>query len=991
MKKFLSLVLALVMTMSLVTVSAGAKDFDDNADITYVEAVDVMSDLKIVDGDLAGNFNPQNGLTRGAAAKIICNLILGPTTAAELNADTNPFPDVDKDSTYAGYIAYCAKEGIVGGYADGTFKQANPLTGYAFMKMLLGALGYDADVEGYNEPNWSISVAKQAIGIGLNDNLVDEFNGSDYVTREEAMLYAFNTMKATMVDYDTTITIGDVTVAGSNEYEVANNARVETIYEDGKMQFAEKYFTKLVLDDTTSDAFERPTNTWINGKEEIGSYVDYTEIAAEYTTTITGKDLYDVVGKTAYADYDFYAYVDGVEDTDLCDKISKNNKGDVDETGNGALTQVFVNNDEETVIVTVINTYLAKATMDYNAKKDSVSFEVYDIDSSASVSGEEFDIADVKADDFVLVTYDESEDEIVTIEEVEIIADTEIQKFSSTKAGSLTVDGTKYNYNQMAKYDADVLKVYTGETINVTNLKDITYNIYLDTYGYVVGVEEVEAPDNFLFVTGADAASSNLVTKTWEANAIFMDGTVDVIDVKSDSITTAAPVINAWYSYTVNNDGVYTLTLVDSVAIVDGDDTKGNEVSQYRTTQAEAGVIDAKHIALQGAGTDKRVYGNDATIYMLADLDKVYTADTKVDNVIITGVDEVVTGVKNAAFEVWNWEQACKDADVKYVANERTNNNTSSGVYALYKDNGYVIAAVVVGESDTITSSTAYVITDGASSESYDKTTKTWTWTRDVIIDGEKVELTETNDTGVSALEAAVQYSWVTVKYYADGTVKELEKITDADVHFTNFTDVVKAVEAEDEDVVILNTEDNKGNFSLKGSSLYDAVSDKLGFLVAEDVKVVLTQTVKNKTTTSYDEGIKVLEATLKDLNEVSKKYDFDALIEDGIATVVIIKDEGSDGADLTGPSGSTTVGETYAVASVDKVTRTIYLDKEDWTADPNKDAKVLNAAMVALNEMGWEMVSTTIDKTTSPWSVKAVNIDSGNPYELSWFVDVEK
>ena len=34
MKKFLSLVLALVMTMSLVTVSAGAKDFSDSTKIT---------------------------------------------------------------------------------------------------------------------------------------------------------------------------------------------------------------------------------------------------------------------------------------------------------------------------------------------------------------------------------------------------------------------------------------------------------------------------------------------------------------------------------------------------------------------------------------------------------------------------------------------------------------------------------------------------------------------------------------------------------------------------------------------------------------------------------------------------------------------------------------------------------------------------------------------------------------------------------------------
>ena len=37
MKKFLSLVLALVMTMSLVTVSAGAKDFSDDDSITYQE------------------------------------------------------------------------------------------------------------------------------------------------------------------------------------------------------------------------------------------------------------------------------------------------------------------------------------------------------------------------------------------------------------------------------------------------------------------------------------------------------------------------------------------------------------------------------------------------------------------------------------------------------------------------------------------------------------------------------------------------------------------------------------------------------------------------------------------------------------------------------------------------------------------------------------------------------------------------------------------
>ncbi len=108
------------------------------------EAVDVMSAVKVIDGYAEGDFRPTATLTRGAAAKIICNLILGPTTASALVADAAPYKDVPTNHTFAGYIAYCQKEGIISGYADGTFKPAATLTGYAFMKMLLGALGYDA-------------------------------------------------------------------------------------------------------------------------------------------------------------------------------------------------------------------------------------------------------------------------------------------------------------------------------------------------------------------------------------------------------------------------------------------------------------------------------------------------------------------------------------------------------------------------------------------------------------------------------------------------------------------------------------------------------------------------------------------------------------------------------------------------------------------------------------------------------------------------------
>ena len=970
MKKFLSLVLALVMTMSLVTVSAGAKDFDDNADITYVEAVDVMSEVGIVDGDTAGNFNPTNGLTRGAAAKIICNLILGPTTASALNADTNPYPDFDKNSTFAGYIAYCQKEGIISGYADGTFKPANPLTGYAFMKMLLGALGYDAAVEGYTGANWSINVAKQAIGIGLNDNLVDDFNGSDFVTREEAMLYAFNTMKATMVDYDTTITIGDITVAGSNEYDVANNARVETIYEDGKMQFAEKYFTKLNLDDTTYDEFDRPTNTWTNGKETIGSYVDYTKIAAEYTTAVSGKELYDVVGKTAFDNYDFEAYVDGVEN-DFWKEISKNNKSDIGVTGNGALTQVFVDDANESVVITVVNTYLAQATMDYNAKKDSVSFEVFNTagNHTEPVSGEDFDVEDVKEDDFVLVTYSKDEDVIVSIDEVEIIADTEIQKFKSGKTGNLTVDGTTYSYNEKAAYDPAVLDYYTGEN-DRTNLKDLTYNVYLDQYGYVIGVDLVETPDNYLFITGVDAGSSNLANKTWTANAIFMDGTVAVIDVNAqDSVgLTEKALVNSWFSYTVNKNDVYTVKVVDDKIESKTDVAQAQDLGGDQDQNVVS--IDKKHISLDGAGTTtySRVYGNDATIYLLAELDEVKVPNGNIAGVI-SDVDERVVGVKNASFQVW-------DEATTLASLEKANKYTAFGAYTLYKENGYIIATVVVGESDTIASDLAYVISDKVSSESYDKTTGLWTWTRDVVVAGEKVEVTEVNDTGLSVLKNLKKFDWVTLKYDADGNVKKIGAVEDV-VNTVNAANAL--IEKDTADVIVLDGNNETLVYKLIGSTLYDVTNDKEGFLVAEDVKVVLTQTVKKVETTTYDEGVKVLESTLINLNEDkdgAHSYYFDAVIEDGAATVVAIVDKGAD-VTAVGPNGSTSTGVVDYV-KVDLVDQAIVLDADDKVAGAWSDAfiaAVNTAAKAALVEAGWMATGDVVLGYGQGDTITAVNM----------------
>ena len=94
MKKFLSLVLALIMTMSLVTISAGAteyRDLTDKDEIQYEEAVAVLNRIGVITGYEDGSFRPETELTRGAAAKIIVSLMIGPD-AASARVPTPTFP-----------------------------------------------------------------------------------------------------------------------------------------------------------------------------------------------------------------------------------------------------------------------------------------------------------------------------------------------------------------------------------------------------------------------------------------------------------------------------------------------------------------------------------------------------------------------------------------------------------------------------------------------------------------------------------------------------------------------------------------------------------------------------------------------------------------------------------------------------------------------------------------------------------------------------------
>ena len=940
MKKFLSLVLALVMTMSLVTVSAGAKDFNDSdkiSDIAYEEAVNVMSEMGIIDGYADGNFQPQGTLTRGAAAKIIACMMLGKTTAESLGTQAAPFKDVPVGSTFAGYIAYCSESGIIDGYSDGTFRPGNTLTGFAFLKMLLTALGYDSAIEGYaNNANWTVNVAGRAKQVGLLDDN-DNFVGTRAATREEACLYAVNALQATLVEYSDkgqSITINGATISTgasnavyvtSNVYDQATsiNNSTDNVKNGWTVEFAEKYQPDLALKDTT-DAFGRPAHTWTWQKVEIGTYVDYDKMIAEYTTKVTGEDLYDLLGASAIDDCELFVYVDGETDEDILDgayfdakDLTKKNDEKVGETGDGVLTQVFKDVKNSEITVAIINTYLAQAAEDYDEKNDDVDLVVYSVenvgsarnpiymkaaeDSDMSVSGEDFDIEAVKEDDLFLVNI--ADGEIQTMAAPEILSESTISNFK--KDSYVTTGGTQYDYADTARYDVEVLNHYDD-----SNLKEVTYNVILDAYGYLIGIELNEDPDQYVFLTGIDLKNSNLSVKNADANVIFMDGKMDTVTVnvtKSDldGIFAAAEdangdvvysQLNAWCTYSVNDSGVYTLKEV-ALAGAAVPDTK---VAQYAQDVGAAGKdINEKNVSLKSSTGTTYVYGNDDTVYLNVELDEIQDAN---DNYvrIVDDVESVTTGVKNVNISVDDAENVDNengDPDDAYVAPE-------AEIYTLYKDNGYIIATVTIGENEGTSSNYVYVTSktgeDGVDQEAY--ADGKWTWIREVYADGELKNLTEvgTSKYDLEYLDTMVQGEWYEVKYDADGNVRKAEPVNfaiAADKFITRVVDVEDAV--NDFDTVLLADTTTVSKLTFKNGTLYTNTQATEGFSVSTSAKILLV--LADKTGTKEFDDVEVysgytgLTKALRDMNSqgafTAGSVEISAILERGSAVSIVIND----------------------------------------------------------------------------------------------------
>ncbi|MDY3992174.1 MAG: S-layer homology domain-containing protein [Evtepia sp.] len=194
LKKVLSLVLCLAMMLSIMVVGAGAA-FGDQDKIENAEAVDMCVALGIIDGFEDGNYHPEKNITRAQAAKLISVMVNGGKDAVK-DVATSSYTDVLKDSSSAWankYVEFCSVEGIVAGVGGGRFAPAANLTGTQLAKMLLVALGYDAEDEGFLGGAWALNVNTKAAKVGLYAGLED-VDVSVALSRDDAAQMIWNAL-----------------------------------------------------------------------------------------------------------------------------------------------------------------------------------------------------------------------------------------------------------------------------------------------------------------------------------------------------------------------------------------------------------------------------------------------------------------------------------------------------------------------------------------------------------------------------------------------------------------------------------------------------------------------------------------------------------------------------------------------------------------------------------------------------------------------------
>ena len=735
LKRALSLALASVMVIGMMVVGASAASYDDFSDkdkIVNTEAVQMLVELGVINGKDDGTYDPTGIVTRAEMAKMICVVLNGGKDPSLGSTVTNSYTDT-VGHWAAGYIEYCTQLGIVAGDGAGKFNPNATVTGSEAAKMLLVAMGYKSEVEGFTGSNWAIGVNVRANQKGLYSDL--SISVDEGLTRDSAAQMVYNALDAGVVSYDYTLVTDGSTISSSPTLIDNNN---KTLLEDKfnavKVEgvvVANEYAnlsatsvtgsaldegkTKVIITNADDQSAYAGTETFAvsTGADELGRsvaiYVKKNSNAAKAEvlgSAITSSD--NVVVKDTSDD----SIADVADDNDLTfdanAQIAYNYGGltaltkevrDADQK-NGIEKFIIDVDDDGDVDYVLMNTMYFGKVSKYSTKDDgSITIDVNkawtnaDGDASNLSADDKADVVgfdDVAENDYVMAAWIGGKLYVSA-------ADSVTGVLESIKANdSLTVDGTKYTSSAVKGYrggDDSIVGAaqYADDDIAVidTTYLDVEATYYLDKNGLVVAVgDAAENAGNYAYVWGFGTSDSGIDSD--RVKVTLQDGTTKTYTMTSNSATgtlttdTTAGSGNRIYAYSINSDGEIKLSLPKN-----GNATNADvDFSKGKTTVGT--MTDSKNVS----GATQTNYANSSTVFFYVSLK---SDDKTIDSVsVYTGYANApsVEGVKAeaaynnagkmAAASFTGGTVAIKDvADALYITSIVSNSSDYSTVKAV--------------------------------------------------------------------------------------------------------------------------------------------------------------------------------------------------------------------------------------------------------------------------------------------------------------------
>ena len=724
LKRALSLAMASIMVLDMMVVGAGAVSYDDFSDkdkIVNDDAVSMLVELNVINGKDDGSFDPEGIVTRAEMAKMICVVLNGGKDPSLGNVSNYTYTDT-VGHWAAAYIEYCTTLGIVAGDGTGKFNPSNTVTGAEAAKMLLVALGFKSEIEGFTGANWAVNVNVRANQKGLFDEL--SINPSEGLTRDNAAQMVWNALDAGVVSYDYTLITDGSSITSSptlidnesktlltDKFKVAKLEGVIVANENATSTgtaVEKEDVTVLLLtsDDADSKQDEGDTITlktataanllgksvtmfakdWKNGAYQtvLGNpVVSSDNMIATISESSDADDVKDALKDAGIKEVSKAVLVQNfIRATDKDDKeLTISGMADVAKlTGNGIEVTVISNDNDNKADFVIVTKMIAGKVSAYNAKGNdgdgyiTVS-ALTDIAKADQIAGAEF--ADVKGSE------DLAKDDIVLYYRVGDTfyaekADSVNVTVTSTK-GSDTIKDGKNTYKASAlssKYDDD------NNTVLTTAVEpDDEVTLYLDNFGYVVYTDAVTAADEYMFITGSDA-SVKPGFESLTIKGVLSDGTevtASVNKLDSKKLSTAFDGKTEDQAQKMVNKKIVTYTKTgEKYNITVKDDTK---ITQIQKNKASLGGATA----------------NSKTIFVIGDKNDNYKVYTGISN---------VPNVTNKDADLYCYD---KSGVAKFVValKATTSDGDTNGIYILGKtasakkdgdDTIYVVEAYVNDE-----------------------------------------------------------------------------------------------------------------------------------------------------------------------------------------------------------------------------------------------------------------------------------------------------